>query len=345
MPGLTGPAARSRQPLSMRWMSEVQGAESAERIVRAARLVGHGLPLEVQRVPLGEPGPDDVVVDMAFAGVNPVDRYAAAGTVAPDGPLPRTLGREGAGVADGRPVVVYGHGLGTARDGVWADAAVVPRAACIELPDGVSPREAAALGVAGATAYRTVTEFARVTPEDRVLVFGASGGVGSMILSLVHSIGARVWGQSGHEEKARAIDELGANHVVVGAADALAGAIAELRPTVVFDPLGGAFTGAAVDAMAPYGRLVLFGTSGGIEGNVPLRSLYRKGLSVLGYAGLIEPPDAIRRGIEGALEAVRTGRMVVEIDAVLPLDQVNEAFRRLEQRRVSGKVVLALDSQ
>jgi NADPH2:quinone reductase len=329
----------------MRWMSQVQSGASAERTVRAARLVGHGLPLVVQRVPLAEPGPDDVVVNMSFAGVNPVDRYAAAGTVAPDGPLPRTLGREGVGVADGRPVVVYGHGLGTARDGVWADAAVVPRAACLDLPDGVPAREAAALGVAGATAYRTVTELARVTPDDHVLVLGASGGVGSMILSLVHSIGALVWGQTGQEEKARAIGKLGADHVVVGPADALTGAIAELRPTVVFDPLGGAFTGAAVEAMAPYGRLVLFGTSGGTEGNVPLRSLYRKGLSVLGYGGLIEPPDAIRRGIQGALEAVRAGKMVVEIDAVLPLEQVNEAFHRLEQRKVSGKVVLALGSQ
>lgn len=313
-----------------------------ERTVRAARLVEHRSPVEVELVSLSKPGPDDVVVEMAFAGVNPVDRYGAMGTVAPGAPVPRTLGVEGVGRLEGRWVVLYGHGLGTARDGVWADAAVVPRAACVDVPDGVAPERAAALGVAGATADRTVTELARVTPDDRVLVLGASGGVGSLIVSLVHGIGAQVWGQTGQEAKVKDVESSGADRAFVAHAGTLAAAAAGLRPTVVFDPLGDGFTGAAVETLEPYGRLVLFGTSADPDGRVPLRDLYRKGLSLLGYAGLIEPEDAIRRGIEGALQAARDGRMAVRIDAVLPLEDVNEAFRRLEHREVSGKLVLAL---
>lgn len=315
---------------------------ASDRGVAAARLVEHGRPLQVRHVPLAEPGPGEVVVEMGFAGVNPVDRYAATGIVAPDAPLPRTLGVEGAGRVDGRWVVVHGKGLGTARDGLWAEAAVVLRAGCIDVPDGVAPELAAALGVAGATAYRTVAELARVTADDRVLVLGASGGVGSMIVSLSSAIGAEVWGQTSRDERAGDIEGHGAHRAVVAQAGTLAAAVAGLRPTVVFDALGGGFTGAAVDAVDAYGRIVLFGTSAEQEGRVPLRALYRKGVSIVGYAGLIEPEEAIRRGIEGALEAVRDGRMAVAVDAVLPLGEVNEALRRLEHREVSGKLVLAL---
>ncbi len=310
--------------------------------MRAARLLEHGKPLEVRRVPLGEPGPGDVVVEMGFAGVNPVDRYGASGRVAPDAPLPRTLGVEGAGRVEGRWVVMHGHGLGTSRDGLWADAAIVPRTACVDVPDGVDPATAASLGVAGATAYRTVTDLARVSPDDRVVVLGASGGVGTMIVSLVHAIGAQVWGQTGNAMKARAIEESGADRSVVAGADTLAAAVAQLRPTVVFDPLGGGFTGAAIEALEPYGRLVLFGASVDVEGRVPLLVLYRKHLTILGYGGLIEPDDVIHRSVEGALEAVREGRMSVRIDSILPLEDVNDALRRIERREASGKLVLSL---
>ncbi len=318
---------------------------TAGRTVRAARLVEHTKPLVVRRVPLPEPGPDDVVVEMAFAGVNPVDRYGAIGRVAADGPLPRTLGVEGVGSAEGRWVVMHGHGLGTARDGLWADAAVVPRAACVAVPDGVEPAVVGALGVAGATAYRTVTDLAKVTRDDRVVVLGASGGVGSMIVSLVHAIGAQVWGQTGNGDKARAIEESGADRSVVADAGTLAAAVAELRPTVAFDALGGGFTGAAIEALEPRGRLVLFGASAGPEGLVPLLALYRKHLTVLGYGGLIEPADTVRRSLEGALEAVRDGRMTVRIDSILALEDVNEALRRIERREVSGKLVLRLGEE
>lgn len=315
----------------------------AARTVRAARLVEHGRPLEVATVPCSAPGADDVVVEMAYAGVNPVDRYVTLGRVAPDGPLPRTAGVEGVGRVDGRWVAMHGHGLGTARDGLWAEAAVVPRAALVDVPEGVDPVAAASVGVAGVTAWRTVTEVARVTPGDRVLVLGASGGVGSMVVSLVRSLGAEVWGQTGRPAKVPAVEGGGATRaVVVDRADDLAREVAELRPTVVFDPLGGGFTGAAVDALEPRGRLVLFGTSADARGAVPLQVLYRKGLSVLGYGGLSEPQDALRRGMVGALDALRDGRLAVTTGSVLPLEAAQEALDRLAARSATGKLVLSL---
>jgi NADPH:quinone reductase len=315
----------------------------AARTVRAARLVEHGQPLEVTVTPLADPDDGDVVVEMAYAGVNPVDRYIALGRVAPDSPLPRTLGVEGVGQVDGRWVALHGYGLGTTRDGLWAEAAVVPRDATVAVPDGVDPVAAASVGVAGVTAWRTVTDVARVTSSDRVLVLGASGGVGGMIVSLVRSIGAEVWGQTSHPAKAPAVESAGAGRVVVvEGPDELALAVAALRPTVVFDPLGDGFTGAAVEALEPRGRLVIFGTSADARGDVPLQALYRKGLSVLGYAGMLEPPDALHRGMVGALEALRDGRLAVSVDSVLPLASAQEALDKLAAQAVTGKLVLTL---
>jgi len=308
--------------------------------VTAARLVQHGQPLQIEEVDIAEPGDQEALLEVAYAGVNPVDMYAAQGRVAPDAPVPRTLGGEAAGTVDGRPVMVRGYGLGTTRDGLWASAAVVPRGALIDVPAGVDLSAAATMGVAGVTAWRTVAEVAAVNADDTVLVLGARGGVGSMIVSLAHSLGATVAGQTGHEDNHDWITAHGADYVVVSDAAGLDEALADLRPTVVFDPLGGEFTGAAIEILQPYGRLVLFGASAGPEGLVPLRTLYRKGISLLSYAGLLATDEELGVAIRESLQALAAGTMKVTIDSAMPLKQVNDAFTRIASRDVRGKIVL-----
>ncbi|MHB8456860.1 MAG: hypothetical protein ACYDBS_04115, partial [Acidimicrobiales bacterium] len=90
------------------------------------------------------------------------------------------------------------------------------------------------------------------------------------------------------------------------------------------------------------GRLVLFGTSAEATGTVPLQALYRKGLKIFGYSGLIEPAEAIARGICDGLEALNDGRMEIVVGSVLPLSDVNVALDRLANRQVEGKQVLDL---
>lgn len=308
-------------------------------MVRAARLVEHGKPLQVEDVQLPEPGEEEVRVEIAFAGVNPVDRYGAEGRVAPDGPLPRTLGAEASGHLDGRPVLVAGGGLGATRDGVWAEAANVPKACVYPLPDGVGLPEASAMGVVGLTAWNVV-EMAGVGPDDRVLVLGASGGVGQSVISLAAAAGASVRGQTGSESKAAAIREMGAEDAVVCDAGGLTEAVTGWDPTVVFDPLGGEFTDAALHALKDRGRLVIFGTSAGPEAKVHLQNLYRKGLRVLGYAGLSLSQSELRTGLTHALPALADGRLRIRVDRTLPLEKVNDAFRALTDRDVTGKVLL-----
>jgi NADPH2:quinone reductase len=271
-------------------------------------------------VELPTPGEDEVRVDLHYGGVNPIDRYNAAGQVNPEAVRPRTLGGEAAGEAAGRPVLVAGEGLGFVRDGVWGQAAVVPREAVIEIPDGVATEHAA----------------------DRVVVLGASGGVGSMIVSLAHSAGATVWGQTGSAAKAPAITQEGADRVLVGGAAQIAGDLAQFQPTVAFDVLGGDYTATLVDAAAPRGRIVSLGVSAGADVTFNMRLLYRKMLSLLGYGGTILTQGERRPGLQAALEAVRSGELKVRVDSVLALSDVNEAFARLVERSVQGKLLLDL---
>lgn len=310
--------------------------------VRAARLTEHGRPLSVESITLPEPGDGEVRVRLSFGGVNPIDRYTAEGRVNPDGPLPRTLGGEAVGELDGRAVLVAGERLGGARDGVWAQAAMVPSAAILELPVGVAPQAAAAMGIAGLTALNCVRELAAVTAEDRVLVLGASGGVGSMIVSLARAAGATVWGQTGSPAKVDPILQDGAHRVVVGGPEQIADQVGELTPTVGFDPLGGGFVAPLIEAAAERARLVSFGTSAGAEVTLNMQLVYRKMISLLGYGGMQLNRAERRTGLQAALQAVLVGDLKVRIDEVLPLDRVNDAFQRLVDRKVQGNLLLDL---
>jgi len=325
-----------------RWQQTSTWWEMMKGMTRAARLVEHGAPLRVEDVTLPDPGPGEVRVRLAYAGVNPIDRYNAEGRAAADGPVPRTLGGEASGLVDGQPVVVVGAGLGSARDGVFATEAVVPAAAVVPAPATIALEEAGAMGVAGLTSWNVVS-LAGVGPEDRVLVLGASGGVGSTIVSLVHSLGATVWGQCGSLEKAQAVRGQGADEVVVAKAEGLADAVRDLSPTVVTDPLGGAFTAAALSVLAPDGCLVLYGTSAGSEATLQLQPVYRGGQRFLGYGGLRLSDEKRREDLTEALSALADGRLRIRIGQTFPLERVNDAFAALGDRTVAGKILLELD--
>jgi NADPH2:quinone reductase len=175
--------------------------------------------------------------------------------------------------------------------------------------------------------------------EDRVLVLGASGGVGSLIVQIAKGTGATVWGQTTSAAKASAIEALGADRAVVTDAGGLVAAVSELRPTLVIDGLGGPFTPAAVAALEVRGRVVLFGASAGDDIPLSCRGFYRKGISMFGYTGLLEPPDRQAVLVAQLLGLVRDGRLVVPIE-VLPLSSAAVAFQRILDREVEGKLVL-----
>jgi NADPH2:quinone reductase len=308
--------------------------------VRAAVLRQIGGFLEPAEVPDPVAGPGEVVVDVTHAAVNPLDIWITRGAPgAAADRLPWVPGTEGAGLLDGAPVLVRGGGLGMVRHGLFASKVAAPTSAVLPLPDGTDPAVAAGLGVAGITAWNCVHRLGRCAAEDRVLVLGASGGVGSLAVQIAAATGATVWGQSTSEAKVGGIRALGAAQVVVTEADGLAAAVADLAPTLVVDGLGGDFTRAAVEALQPGGSVVLFGVSAGDDLRLSGRGLYRKGASLLGYTGLVEPAERQAEVLATLLDLVRRGELRVPVELV-PLSDAQSAFRRILDRQVEGKLVL-----
>jgi NADPH2:quinone reductase len=306
--------------------------------MRAARVHHFGDTLQIDDVPNPEVGPGEVLVDVEFIGVNPLDVWVTQGTVGGGNqPLPFIPGLEAVGTVDDRQYVVHGFGVGTASDGMYRERAAVPEAALFPLPEGVDPAQAAAMPVAGRTAWWLVKDVAPVNAGDRVIVLGASGGVGSLIVQLAKARGAVVWGQTSSKEKADLITVAGADRVVVANADDLATQLVELAPTIAFDALGGRFTRALVEALELGGRIGLYGTSANPEATLNLQTIYRKGVSLL--PGSV-PPHRTRSAIEAALAELAAGRLRVSVDQVLPLERAAEAHRRILDKAVRGKLLL-----
>ncbi|MEV5885335.1 zinc-binding alcohol dehydrogenase family protein [Streptomyces sp. NPDC052020] len=313
--------------------------------VTAVRLAEPGSTPEVARAELREPAVGEVVVDMCFASLNPLDTYVMSGSVGAQAEWPRTLGVEGVGLHDGRPVVVHGAGLGITRDGTWATRVVAPRDALVPVPDGVGLEAAACAAVVGTTAVRVTGDVGGIGATDRVLVLGAAGGVGQAVCSLARFAGAQVWGQTAAPEKAKAVEAAGATPIQAATAAELALAADSVAPTVVFDALGGAFTAAAVHLLADYGRLVSYGTSAAPDSTLSMRAVYRKNLTIAGYGGVAEPPQRIRQGTVEALRALREGSMVIPVHAVFPMARAASAVTALTTRTASGKILLDLRHQ
>jgi NADPH:quinone reductase len=248
---------------------------------------------------------------------------------------------EAVGELEGSMVLVRGAGLGTTRDGLYAELAAVPRASAIPVPEGADPKQVAGLGVPGPTAWALVHEVARITSEDRVLVLGATGGVGAIAVQLARATGASVWGQTSSAGKLDFLQSLGVDRAVLASAETVAAEVGDLQATVVLDPLADGFTVAAIEAVQPFGRIALYGASAGPLAEVDLRTLYRKGVQLLGYSGTIEPEERLRNRLERTLEALVRGELRVPIDDVLPLERAPEAHRRIKERQVRGKLLLA----
>jgi NADPH:quinone reductase len=307
--------------------------------MRAIRLSAFSGPLVVDNIKDPVADADEVLVDLVYGTINPLDVWCCAGNFAALTPLPHTPGAEGLGTVNGKTVIVNGSGVGIARPGTYAEKIAAPASSITVVPDGIDPQQAASLGIAGVTAFRCLVTKGAAATGDTVLVTGASGGVGSLVVQLARHRGIRVLAQTSNAEKADELFDLGADRVIVAAdGDALPKALEGETPSVIVDGVAGSFVPSLIDSLAPDGRYVNYGTSGGTAVHFDMRTLYRKGVTLTGYTGLRETSRA--DAFAALFDAITSGHLRIVIDEILPLAKAGEAHTRILDRKVVGKILL-----
>lgn len=294
---------------------------------------------EFGEVPTPTPGAGESLVQMVHAAINPFDLQVLRGEIGGSPTDSMTLGAEGVGLVDGRLVQVSGRGLGASRDGTFAGWVAAPDAALRPVPDGMDPRVAATVGVAGKTAWRVVHQLAKVTAHDTVLVLGAGGGVGTFAAQLARAAGAHVLAQTGDAQKAPSLEQLGLEPLVASTPESLRDLLAAREASVVLDPLGGDYWSAALMHLAPGARIVTYGVLHGVTTSLNLQSLYGRGIRVIGTSGGTTPAHESDEAMAGALASVKESAVKVSVRSI-GFDQAELAFELLRTRAVTGKLVL-----
>ncbi|QHT55527.1 quinone oxidoreductase [Cellulomonas sp. H30R-01] len=325
--------------------------------VRAILATAAGGPdvLELRDVPDPEPGPDQVLVRVAAAGVNFIDTYRRSGVYRV--PYPHVVGAEGAGevVAVGADVTLVAPGdrvAWAASPGAYAELALVAERDVLVVPEGVDDQVAAALPLQGMTAHYLVTSSFPVAVGHDVLVHAAAGGVGLLLTQLAAQRGARVVATVGTAEKEALAREAGAAEVIrYRELDDLTTELPALVRDLtggrgvhaVYDSVGKDTFDASLASLARRGTLVLFGASSG-----PVPPFDPQRLNSGGSLFLTRPTlgdhtatrDELEWRARELFDAVRAGTLDVRVGATFPLADAADAHRALESRSTTGKVLI-----
>ncbi len=307
--------------------------------------------LEVQEVPRPAPGDGQVLVEVVSSGVNFKDVYQREGIY--PGKTPFGLGDECAGrvVAVGAGVDSLSEGdvvaTAGARGGAHAQYTLVDAAAAVRVPDGVEADVAAAAMLQGMTAHYLVHSTHPVVEGDSVLVHAAAGGVGQLLVQMAKAQGATVIATVGSEAKVATARDAGADHVVrTDQQTDLAAAVRELAPEgvhVVYDGVGKATFEASLRSLRRRGMMALFGASSGqvppfdLQRLNPLGSLFVTRPTLADY--IATPAELAERSGE-LFASIADGTLRVAIGGRYALDDVAQAYRDLEGRRTTGKLLL-----
>ena len=302
-------------------------------------------PLELE-----EPNAGQVRVSVAAAGVNFIDIYFRSGQY--PRPLPFVLGLEGAGVIEALGPEPGEFSLGdrvawSAVPGSYATALNAPVGSLIKIPDGVDSQIAAAVMLQGMTAHYLCRSTFAVATGDTALVHAAAGGVGLLLIQMLHSIGARVIGTCSTAEKELLAKGAGADHVIRYDECDFAERVSEITGGVgcgvVFDSVGRATFDGSLACLRPRGVLVLFGQSSGAVPPFDLQRLNQRGSLFVtrpSLAHYVATRAELESRAADVLGAVARGELDVRIGERFALEHAGDAHRALEGRLTTGKVLL-----
>ncbi|WP_213769097.1 quinone oxidoreductase [Caballeronia sp. dw_19] len=296
------------------------------------------------------PGPGEVLVGVAAAGVNFMDIGVRQGMAWTNMPNPKTLGVEGAGrvLALGNGVYDLEVGQRVAwayAPGSYAEKVVVSTAALVSVPDDIDDRTAASLMMNGFTASHFATDFYPIQQGDIALVHAAAGGVGSLLVQIIKLSGGKVIGRVSSESKVPAAKEAGADHVIVDREGHFFDAVMHLTGGdgvhVVYDGSGPTTFQASLNVLRYSGTFCWYGPV--LEADATVE-LFRLPKSIkIGYASFahhIRTPELLRSHAAQLFEWMREGKLKVFNGGEYALADAATAQADMWSRKTSGKLVL-----
>lgn len=309
--------------------------------------------LRLAEVPDPVPGPGEVLVEIAAAGVNRADLLQRQGAYPPPPGTPEYPGLECAGRITALGAGVTGWRAGDQvcallAGGGYAEQVAVPAGQLLPLPAGLGPAEAAALPEAACTVHSNVFTRASLAPGETLLVHGGASGIGTLAIQLARARGAQVACTAGSPAKLARCRELGASLAISYRDEDFAAAVAEFTggngADVILDIIGGPYLARNLAALATGGRLMVIAVQGGGQGELDLGTLMRKRASVLAST-LRARPLAEKAAIVAAVRdqvwpLVSDGQVRPVIHRVLPMAEAAAAHQILAESSHVGKVVL-----
>ncbi|KAI7819549.1 hypothetical protein BC939DRAFT_400378 [Gamsiella multidivaricata] len=328
---------------------------SSDTTMHAVQIPKHGdsSVLAYVSVPKPAPKPDQVLVRVAYAGVNFIDTYQRSGLYPQT--LPFILGREGSGEIvevgpEAKGDFKVGDRVAFMGPGSYAEYDAISTVSLAKLPDGITLEKGAALLLQGLTAWSLVRQAYRVEKDDWVLIHAAAGGVGLLLCQMCKLLGANVIGTTSNDAKSKLAKENGADYVVdySNGYDALIEKVNELTGNkgvhVVFDGVGASTFDVSLKVVRRLGTVISFGNSSGAVPPVNIMRLAEKNIRLMRttlfqYITTREEFDALSSEL---LQLVAEGKLDFAIHKVYPIQDVKRAHDDLENRRTTGKLLLKI---
>ncbi len=305
------------------------------------------------------PGSGEVLVDVKAAGVNFTDLLSLDGKYQNLPPLPFTPGKDASGVVaavgDGATMVSPGDRvIAHVNDSALAERVIADERLCFRLPDGMDFETAAAMGLPYQTAYVALALRGGLKAGEKVLINGASGGVGLAAVEIAKALGATTLAGLTTPSKGEAVKKFGADAIIDLSVDNLRDAVRDqvMAATdkagvdLVFDLVGGAPFDASLRAIAWSGRAVVSGFTTGTIPSVKTNYLLLKNIAVVGmaissYFDRRAPEIAVAQA--AIFELWKDDKVHPHIMARFPLEEFSKAIALIEDRKIVGKAVLVMD--
>ena len=298
----------------------------------------------------------EVTIRVGWSSVNYKDALAVSpkGRVAKGYPLVpgidlagEVIDGDGDGVSAGDQVIVHGYDLGVGHHGGYAEVARVPAEWVVPLPDGLSARDAMALGTAGFTAALSVVRLERhgLSPDSArgpVLVLGASGGVGSIAVGILAARGYEVHAATGKAEEADFLRALGASEILSrdDASGEAQGPLEKQRWAGVVDPVGGAATAFALRTTRYGGAVAASGLTGGTDLRTTIFPFILRAVSLLGIDSVATPMEERREVWNRLADDLRPNGLEDRITREIALDEVDPLLDEVLAGKARGRTVV-----